>query len=102
MDKDFMIRLQSFRDLIDIPFSPVYGGGYRCADFNGSTTGSHVEGKAVDPDFGKEHYHKALDAAMFHKFSGIGMKQKKGKFQMHLDTAENIPYVRPRPWVWTY
>ena len=101
MDPKFMVRLQSFRDMLDIPFSPVKGGGYRCASYNGSATGSHVEGKAVDPDFGKEHYHAAMYAAMYHKFTGIGLKQK-GKFQFHMDTAKNIPGVRPRPWVWTY
>jgi len=102
MNKDFMARLQAFRTDLGVVFSPVKGGGYRCPDYNGSDTGAHVEGGAIDPDFGREHYFLALKLAQKHGFTGIGIKQKKGKFQMHLDDVKNIPGVRPRPWVWTY
>ena len=102
MDVNFMGKLQQFRNKLGVPFSPVKGGGYRCAMQNGSETGAHVEGKAVDPDFGKEHYHRALKIAFELGFTGIGIKQKKGRFQLHLDTAEAIPGIRPRPWIWTY
>jgi len=102
MDADFLILNQQFRTRLGIPYSPVKGGGYRCAEYNGSETGPHVEGKAVDPNFPREHYHRALQLAFEMGFTGIGVKQKKGKFQLHLDTAKAIKGVRPRPWVWTY
>ena len=102
MDPDFMSRLQGFRTDLGIAFSPVYAGGYRCPAFNQSDTGSHTEGKAIDLNINKIHYHKTMKLAFKHGFTGIGVKQKDGKFQLHIDTADEIPGVRPRPWVWTY
>ena len=102
MNPKFMKKLQNFRIIMGFPISPVPGGGYRCPDYNKSETGAHVEGRAIDPDIPREHYHKALNAAMAVGMTGIGVKNKSGKFQLHLDDADAIPGKRPRPWVWTY
>lgn len=102
MDSDFIQKLQRVRDELGIPFKPVAGGGYRCPSYNGSSTGAHVEGKAIDPDLTKDHYYNFMRLCMKHGFTGFGVKNKGGKFQMHADTAEEIPGIRPRPWIWTY
>lgn len=102
MDSDFIIKLQQVRDDLGVPFSPVDGGGYRCPQYNGSDTGAHVEGKAIDPDLGREYYYEFIKLCMKHGFTGFGVKNKNGRFQMHADTAEDIPGKRPRPWIWSY
>ena len=101
MDTEFMYKLQQFRDELDYPFSPVEGGGYRCENYDGKK-GPHTEGKAVDPDLPNYLYYRALEIALELGFTGIGVKQNKGRFQLHLDTCDEIPKIRPRPWVWTY
>jgi len=102
MDPEFMDVLQKLRDGLGTGFGPVKGGGYRCETYNGGKTGSHSEGKAIDPNLSKHLYHKTLKAAFSLGFTGIGIKNKGGKYQLHLDTAREIPSVRPRPYVWTY
>lgn len=102
MNPEFMNRLQALRSEFGRRFRPVEGGGYRCAKYNGSETGAHVEGRAIDPDIPREHYHEFIGLAYKHGFTGIGLKQKDGRFQLHVDDADEIPGVRPRPWVWTY
>ena len=102
MNPEFMKRLQAFREDYGRSFRPVEGGGYRCADYNGSKTGAHVEGRACDPNISRDQYYRVLALALKHGFTGIGIKNKGGKFQLHLDDAEEIPGKRPRPWVWTY
>lgn len=96
-------RLQAFRDDFGLPFSMVKGGGYRCLQYlKGNKTSAHGLGQGFDPDFGSEHYYRALGLAIKHGFTGIGLKQKGGRFQFHMDDAPAIPGVRPRPWFWTY
>ena len=102
MDSAFMDKLQRFRDELGVAFSPVKGGGYRCKEYLKGSKSAHGEGKACDPDFSRDLYHRALGIAFKLRFKGIGLKQKGGKFQMHLDDARNISGARPRPWVWTY
>jgi len=102
MNPDFMQRLQALRNAYGKPFGPVVGGGYRCVEYNKSFTGAHVEGRAVDPNIPREDYHQFIKLAFWFKFTGIGVKQKDGKFQLHIDDASEIPGVRLRPWVWTY
>ena len=35
-------------------------------------------------------------------FTGIFLKNRDGSWQLHLDTADAIENVRPRPWLGTY
>jgi zinc D-Ala-D-Ala carboxypeptidase len=102
MNPEFMERLQKLRDAFGSPFSPVKGGGYRCEYYNGSITGAHVEGRAIDPNIANVDYHKFIKLAFELGFTGIGVKNKGGRFQLHLDDTGTIPGIRPRPYVWTY
>lgn len=102
IDSDFIEKLQKLRTELGVPFRPVEGGGYRCAHYLNGSKSAHGEGKAIDPNIGRDKYHKVLELAIKYGFTGIGIKNKDGKYQLHLDTAEEIPGVRPRPWVWTY
>jgi len=102
MNAKFMQRLQTFREVMGIPFSPVKGGGYRCESYNKSKTGAHVEGRAIDPNLPKDLLFKAVSVAISVGFTGIGIKNKNGAYQLHLDDAEAIPGKRPRPLIWTY
>lgn len=102
MHPDFLARLQSLRTAWGKPFRPVSGGGFRCATYNKSPTGAHVEGRAIDPNISNADYIPFIKLALEHGFTGIGVKNKSGRFQLHLDDATEIAGVRPRPWLWTY
>ena len=101
MNKAFMEKLQLFREVMDVPMKIAEGGGYRCKEYS-KTKSAHGEGRAADPMFSNTLYHKAISVATNLGFTGIGIKNKGGKFQLHLDNAEEIPGKRPRPWIWTY
>jgi len=98
MDPEFMGRLQAVRTEYGKRMSVI--SGYRCEIQDGKK-GAHTEGKAVDPGVPREDYHTVMRLAFAHGFTGIGVKQKDGRHQLHLDTADAAP-GRPRPWVWTY
>jgi hypothetical protein len=100
MDPEFVDRLQSLRDKYGKPFSPVKGGGYRCEEYDGKR-GTHTLGVAIDPAIPRGDMYEFLLLAFNCGFTGIGAKQKGGRWQIHLDTAEAAP-GRPRPWFWTY
>lgn len=95
-------RLQALREEWGKPFSMVEGGGYRCEIYNESSTGAHTEGKAFDVTVSNADYYNFIFLAMKHGFTGVGVKNKGGRFQLHLDDAESIYPQRPRPYVWTY
>jgi len=102
MDKGFMFRLQRLREEYGKSFSPVKGGGYRCVNYAKSKCTAHREGKAIDPDIPKEDYFIFIKLAMKHGFTGIGVKNKKGHYQLHIDDALEIKGIRPRPYFWSY
>ncbi len=102
MGSRFMDRLELLRIRYGHPLGIVEGGGYRCVLRNGSPTGPHTEGVAADLVAPREDMHDLLLLAFGLGFKGIGAKQKGGKWQLHVDDAEEIPSVRPRPWFWTY
>lgn len=97
MNEESMARIQALRDEWGKPFSMVEGGGYRCND-----TGAHGEGRAFDVTIGNADYYYFIKLAYKHGFTGIGVKNKNSKFQLHLDDAGSIYPQRPRPWFWTY
>lgn len=104
MDPFHMGKMQTFRDKYFAIFGQgvgiiADGGGFRGY---GSLTSAHAQGMACDLAIPKEHYHTALKIALELNFLGIGMKQHGGRSKFHLDSAPEIPDVRPRPWVWTY
>jgi hypothetical protein len=105
MNLAFVQKLQMIRDDVGIPLGIVEGGGYRC-DVYDKTISAHKEGHAADLDVHYRHYYAVIKAAMKVGITGIGVKNKgSGKnkrFQIHLDDAEEVTGVRPRPWVWTY
>ena len=102
MRPEFMAKLQRLRDELGVPFSPVQGGGYRCEKYAKGSQSAHTLGMACDLNIGREYYHRVLSIAFKLGFTGIGAKQKGGKFQMHIDTAPHLEGIRPRPWFWTY
>ena len=101
MDADFIHQfLQPLRTEYGKPISPVHGGGFRCEVYDGKR-GAHSEGRAIDADCPREDYPWLLEAAFYYGVQGVGVKNRMGEFQLHLDTAGPGP-GRPRPWVWTY
>jgi zinc D-Ala-D-Ala carboxypeptidase len=100
MQKDTVARLQRLRTEYGKSFRPVEGGGYRCEDYDGKK-GIHTIGQAIDPGIPREDMYIFMVLAVKHGFTGIGMKQKGGRWQMHIDDYEG-DVTRPRPWLWTY
>jgi zinc D-Ala-D-Ala carboxypeptidase len=100
MSRITIVRLQLIRDEYGKRFAPVSGGGYRCEAFDGKK-GTHTLGQAIDPGIPREDMYEFLALAIKHGFTGIGLKQKGGRWQMHIDDCEGDP-THPRPWIWTY
>lgn len=100
MDLDTVKRLQTLRDLYGKRIDIVEGGGYRCAKYD-ENLGAHYSGRAVDPGVPREDLYAVMKLAFEVGFTGIGVKQKKGRWQLHLDDAPATA-ARPRPWIWTY
>ena len=100
MNMNTITRLQSLRSEYYKSIRPVEGGGYRCEAYDGKK-GVHTMGRAIDPGIPREDMYEFLALAIKHGFTGIGLKQKKGKWQMHIDDYEGDA-IRPRPWIWTY
>ena len=95
-------RLQRLRIFYGHPISIVKGGGYRCQDYASDRPGSaHTLGMAVDPAIPQGDLFKVLRLALDVGFTGIGIKNKGGRWQLHLDDAPGGSN-RVRPWIWTY
>lgn len=102
MQDHTMRRLEILRQLYGKPMRIVEGGGYRCSNFDQNEHSAHREGRAADPAIPREDLYRLIELAQRVQFTGIGVKNRNGRFQLHLDDAPNIPGIRPRPWVWTY
>ncbi len=100
MNTNTLNRLQFLRTDYGKSFRPVSGGGYRCEAYD-KTQGVHTKGNAIDPGIPREDMFGFVALAIKHGFTGIGLKQKKGKWQIHIDDYEGNT-ARPRPWLWTY
>lgn len=101
MDPQFMDRLQALRSEYGDTILIAKGGGFRCENYDTSNS-AHKEGKAADLLYPRRNHYRLLQLAFKHGFTGIGDKNKNGYFQLHVDTADDIPNVRPRPLKWTY
>lgn len=101
MHPDTLVKLQQVRNEHGKPIGVIPGGGYRCENYDQSQS-AHKEGRAVDLSYTRDDHFRLLRLAILHGFTGIGDKNKGGSYQMHVDDAEDIPGVRPRPWKWTY
>jgi zinc D-Ala-D-Ala carboxypeptidase len=102
MDSDFIEKLQKLRDVLGVSIGIVEGGGFRCSNYLKGAKSAHGEGKAADLNVSRAYYYDIVGMAKELGFTGIGIKNKDGRFQIHLDSAGEIPGVRPRPWIWTY
>lgn len=94
-------RLQELRNIYNHPIGIVEGGGYRCEAYGGSTTSAHFEGRAFDLAVPKKDLYLLIYLATNIGFTGVGVKNHGGRYQLHIDDAEATD-KRPRPWVWTY
>jgi len=95
-------RLQALRTRYGQPIHIVEGGGYRCANYDSNEHSAHREGRAIDPAIPREDLFRVIELAQRVGFKGIGVKNRNGRWQLHLDDAPNLPGIRPRPWIWTY
>jgi hypothetical protein len=102
LKKSSLMRLQRLRSLYGKPIGIIEGGGYRCESYTSSEISAHHSGHAFDLAYPREDHWLLLSLAMQVGFTGIGDKNKKGRYQLHLDDAPDIPHQRPRPWKWTY
>lgn len=97
MQHDFMVKLQSLRDVFGQPM--VVSSGYRSPSHSiearKSSPGTHAQGIAVDIAVDREDAVRLLRLALSMGFTGIGIQQKGlGRF-IHLDTRKN-------PTIWSY
>lgn len=102
MDPEFMLLFQDVRTHYGKEIHIPKGGGYRCPNYGGSETSAHREGKAGDLLIPREDIFYLVRLAITNRFTGIGVKNKDGEWQLHFDNADEIPGKRPRPWLWTY
>lgn len=95
-------RLQRIRDIYGKPIRIVQGGGFRCRHYHeGGPLSAHLTGEAVDLDIPQADLYMATGLAFMAGFSGIGVKNRQGRWQLHIDDAEQKE-GRPRPWIWSY
>lgn len=102
MSIDTVKRLQKVRNAFGKPIGIVEGGGYRCEAQEPRETSTHRLGMAVDLSYSKDDHFTLLDLLFSCGFTGIGDKNKDGRYQLHGDDAPAEPGVRVRPWKWTY
>ena len=102
MNKTTLLRIQRLRTAYGKRLDIVKGGGWRCENYEKSGTSAHREGKAFDPGYPIQDHDTLLGLGYELGFTGKGDKCKGGKYQLHLDDADEIPGVRPRPFKWTY
>jgi hypothetical protein len=102
MNKQTLLRIQRLRSDYGEPLKVVKGGGWRCKDYERSDTSAHREGRAVDFGYPQGGHFLMVDLAFKHGFRGIGDRCQGRKYQLHMDDAEAILGIRPRPWKWTY
>jgi len=100
MNQSTLNRNQELRDRWGKPYTIAKGGGYRCPDYDNSK-GAHPLGMGIDPMIARQDMYAFVKLAMLCGFTGIGVKQKSGRWQVHMDDAPASP-SRPRPWMWTY
>ena len=103
MDDYFMENLIALREKMPFPF--IVGSAYRCSEHNQdvSTTGPdgpHTTGRAVDIRIQGTDARKLLDAAVRHRFEGIGIQQQgvRGRRFIHLDMMQRDA----GPVIWSY
>jgi len=103
MNAKFMTRLQTFSDVMNIPIKIVQGGGYICKDSAKTKSEElHTTGRVAMPKIKSDLLFKAVNVAMSIGFTGIGIKNKNGSVQLHLDDIEESSSKNPRPYIWTY
>lgn len=102
MNKQTLLRIQRLREDYGKPLIVIKGGGWRCENYEPSDTSAHREGRAWDPGYLREDHFLMVDLAFKHGFRGILDKNKGGRFQLHMDDADAIIGVRPRPYKGTY
>ena len=94
-------RLQRVRDRYGKRIDIVDGGGYRCVEYGGSNTSAHYDGMGFDLGIPKEDLLLVEKIALDEGFTGKGLKNHNGEYQIHIDDAPPLP-TRPRPWSCTY
>ena len=98
MNAKFMKKLQTFRDVMDMPIEIVKGSGYICKDSAKSKDELNTLGIVAMPKIRASQIFKAVNVAMSIGFTGIGVKNKNGSVQLQLDVATGTD----RPSLWTY
>lgn len=102
MQRETIAKLQQLRSRYGKAIGIVQGGGYRCARQLKGSLSAHGEGRAADLGVPREDLFSLVKLAIGVGFTGLGIKNKKGKWQLHVDDAPAIDDLRPRPWIWTY
>ena len=87
MKPSFMVRLVSLREHLGFPF-PITSS-YRCPFHNEAVGGVlnsyHTKGRAVDIAINHDQAWQVIAAAKKFGFRGIGIKQKRDGYFVHLD-----------------
>jgi uncharacterized protein YcbK (DUF882 family) len=105
VDRDFMDRLQTLRDLLG--FALPVTSGYRTPDYNAqvSTTGHagpHTTGRAADIAIYGERGFLLLARVKKLGFTGLGVKQHGPHVLRFIHLDDLADGDRPRPTIWSY
>ena len=98
MNPKFMTRLQTFKDVMGISIPIVKGSSYVCKSSAKSKEEYNTLGRVTMPKIKESDLFKAVSVAMSIGFTGIGIKNKNGSVQLHLDDLEGTN----RPSIWTF
>ena len=103
MDDVFMSKIENLRAAWGKPMK--VSSAYRCQKYNSEVsstglTGPHTTGKAIDFAIAGDQAFHLVEAAIIHKFTGIGVSQKGDwdKRFIHIDLI--VDTTRPR--IWSY
>lgn len=102
MNAEFMNKIQDIRTQLGFPMHVT--SAYRCPEHDREIHGAgvHPTGHAIDILTSGTQAYQLLEAAIFNRITGIGVKQTgpyEGRF-LHLDDL--IDNHHPRPRIWSY
>ena len=116
MNKKFIDKLQNFRTVMAMPISILEG--YKCKGIelknsdedskskkdkkSKKTDSINTTGQVAVVKIKSADLFKAVNVAMSIGFTGVGMKNKDGVVQLHLDDIQESVGNQPRPYIWSY
>ena len=121
MNKKFVDKLQTLKTIMAIDLPVVKGSSFSCGksdkkpkksklyDSEDSdkkpekieTKNDNTTGRVTEIKIKSSELFKTMNVAMGLGFTGIGIKDKNGSVQLHLDDLVESTGNQPRPYIWT-